>query len=197
MVDDHVRSRLGLAAAVAQAGGAVVGECGSAEAAPGLIATMRPDVAIFAVGLGDGDGISAARTAMATTPCPIVLFSSHRDDRFVRRAVEAGVMGFLLKPLRAEEVSPVLDLAVARFTDIQELRRTLASRKLIEKAKGLLMQRRGLTEDEAFRLLRTTAMNQRRPMGEVAQAVLLAESLGGESEAAVGSPGGRKEVRTI
>jgi AmiR/NasT family two-component response regulator len=200
VVDDHVQSRNGLAAAVTQAGGAVVAECGSAEEAPGLIATIRPDVAIFAVGLGDGDGIAAARAVMAATPCPIVLFTSHRGDSFVKRAAEAGVMTFLLKPLRAEEVSPVLDLAVARFGDIQELRRSLASRKLIERAKGLLMKRRGIAEDDAFRLLRTTAMNQRRPMAEVAQAVLLAESLGtegpgdGEVRAGVTRPGA---VRTL
>src|SRR5438128_8926261 len=103
VVDDHVQSRTGLAAAVTQAGGAVVAECGSAEEAPGLIATVRPDVAIFAVGLGDGDGIAAARAAMAATPCPIVLFTSHRGDSFVKRAAEGGVMAFLLKPLRAEE----------------------------------------------------------------------------------------------
>ena len=157
-------------------------ECDTAAEAPGLIATIRPDVAIFAVGLGDGDGIAAARTVMAVAdaPCPIVLFTSHRGDSFVRRAAAAGVMAFLLKPLRADEVAPVLDLAAARFADIQELRKSLASRKLIERAKGLLMKRRGIDEDDAFRLLRTTAMNQRRPMVEVAQAVLLADSLATE-----------------
>jgi response regulator NasT len=178
IVDDHARSRFELGDAVARAGGAVVAECGTAGEAPGLIATIRPDVAIFAVGLGDGDGIAAARTVIA--PCPIVLFTSHRGDSFVRRAAEAGVMAFLLKPLRADEVSPVLDLAIARFADIQELRQSLASRKLIERAKGLLMKRRGIPEEDAFRLLRTAAMNQRRPMVEVAQAVLLAESVGTE-----------------
>jgi len=180
VVDDHARSRFELGDAVARAGGVVAAEGGTAGEAPGLIATIRPDVAIFAVGLGDGDGISAARTVMAATPCPIVLFTSHRGDSFVRRAAEAGVMAFLLKPLRADEVSPVLDLAVARFADIQDLRQSLASRKLIERAKGLLMKRRGIPEEDAFRLLRTAAMNQRRPMVEVAQAVLLAESVGTE-----------------
>jgi response regulator NasT len=178
VVDDHARSRFELGDAVARAGGAVVAECGTAGEASGLIATIRPDVAIFAVGLGEGDGIAAARTV--TAPCPIVLFTSHHGDTFVRRAAEAGVMAFLLKPLRADEVPPVLDLAIARFADIQELRQSLASRKLIERAKGLLMKRRGIPEEDAFRLLRTAAMNQRRPMVEVAQAVLLAESLGTE-----------------
>jgi response regulator NasT len=182
VVDDHARSRFELGDAVARAGGVVAAECGTAGEAPGLITTIRPDVAIFAVGLGDGDGIAAARTVMAVAdaPCPIVLFTSHRGDSFVRRAAEAGVMAFLLKPLRADEVSPVLDLAIARFGDIKELRQSLASRKLIERAKGLLMKRRGIPEEDAFRLLRTAAMNQRRPMVEVAQAVLLAESVGTE-----------------
>jgi response regulator NasT len=134
---------------------------------------------------------------MAATPCPIVLFTSHRGDGFVKRAADAGVMGFLLKPLRAAEVAPVLDLAIARFADIQDLRRTLASRKLIERAKGLLMKRRGLDEDDAFRLLRTTAMNQRRPMAEVAHAVLVAESLADERPREAVAPASMRRVRTL
>jgi response regulator NasT len=106
-------------------------------------------------------------------------------------------MGFLLKPLRAAEVAPVLDLAIARFADIQDLRRTLASRKLIERAKGLLMKRRGLDEDDAFRLLRTTAMNQRRPMAEVAHAVLVAESLADERPREAVAPASMRRVRTL
>jgi response regulator NasT len=197
VVDDHLRSRVELLAAVTHAGGAVVAECSAADEAPELISRMQPDVAIFAVGLGDGDGIAAAQAVMAATPCPIVLFTSHRGDGFVKRAADAGVMGFLLKPLRAAEVAPVLDLAIARFADIQDLRRTLASRKLIERAKGLLMKRRGLDEDDAFRLLRTTAMNQRRPMAEVAHAVLVAESLADERPREAVAPASMRRVRTL
>ncbi|MBI2207523.1 MAG: ANTAR domain-containing protein [Candidatus Rokubacteria bacterium] len=172
VVDDHVKSRTALTAAITGAGGHVIGESGSARDAPDLIARLRPDVAVLAVG--------AAKAVLDATPCPIVLFTSHRDDALVRRASEAGVMAFLLKPLRAQELAPVLDLAIARFTDIQALRRELAARKIIERAKGLLMRRHGLSEEDAFRMLRSAAMRQRRPMADVAEAVLLAESLARE-----------------
>jgi two-component system, response regulator PdtaR len=176
VVDDHARSRADLAAAIAQAGGVVAGESESARRAPSLVTDVRPDVAVFAVGLGDGDGVTAAATVMATTPCPIVLCSSHCHDSLIERAGRAGVMAYLLKPLRSEELPPVLDLAVARFGELQELRQRLAARKLIERAKGLLMARQGLTEEDAFRALRAAAMNQRRPMVAIAQAVLSSES---------------------
>lgn len=167
--------------AIEQAGGVVAARSASAGDAVELIRRVRPDVAIFAVGLGDGDGVEAAQAVMAGTPCPIVLFTSHRDDALIARAATAGVMAYLLKPLRAEELPPALDLAIARFGEIRDLRERLESRKLIERAKGLLMARRGLAEDEAFRVLRRTAMNRRRSMAEIAQAVILSESMAKEA----------------
>lgn len=154
---------------------------GAAGEAPELIARTRPDAAIFAVGLAGGDGIGAAAAVMAATPCPIVLLTGHREDDLIRRATRAGVMGYLLKPLRPEELPPALDLAIARFAEIRELRERLAARKLIERAKGVLMTRQGLTEDEAFRALRRAAMDRRRSIAEIAEAVLVAESTGRET----------------
>jgi two-component system, response regulator PdtaR len=95
----------------------------------------------------------------------------------VARAQAAGVMAYLIKPLRAAELAPALDLAVARFHETSRLRRTLEERKVIERAKGRLMERMNLTEDEAFRRLRRAAMNSRRPMVEVARALLVSESI--------------------
>jgi two-component system, response regulator PdtaR len=181
ILDDHGPSREDLAAAVVAAGGAVAETAEDASAAVGVVARARPDVAVFAVGLRDGDGIDAAAAVMAADPCPIVLCTRRRGDALIERARRAGVMGYLLKPLRAEELPPVLDLAIARFAEIRDLRQRLEARKLIERAKGLLMTRQGLAEDEAFRVLRRTAMNRRRSMAEVAQAVILAESMGREA----------------
>jgi response regulator NasT len=181
ILDDHGPSRSDLAAAVVAAGGAVAETAEDASAAVGVVGRARPDVAVFAVGLRDGDGIDAAAAVMAADPCPIVLCTRRRGDALIERARRAGVMGYLLKPLRAEELPPVLDLAIARFAEIRDLRQRLEARKLIERAKGLLMTRQGLSEEEAFRVLRRTAMNRRRSMAEVAQAVILAESMGREA----------------
>lgn len=177
ILDDHERSRVALRAAIWAAGGEVVGEAIRCADAVPLIKRATPDVAIFAVGLPDGDGIDAAAHAIVTTDCPVVLFTSHTDAELVTRAREAGVMAYLLKPLRAAELAPALDVAIARFAENRQLRQTLEGRKHIERAKGALMARFGLTEDEAFRRLRRAAMDSRKPMVEIAKALLVSESV--------------------
>jgi response regulator NasT len=108
-----------------------------------------------------------------------VLFTSRSDPTLIERARRAGVMAYLLKPLRAPELAPALDLAIARFQETRQLRQSLDDRKLIERAKGALMTRFGLTEEQAFRRLRRTAMDNRRPMVEIAKALLVSESVAG------------------
>jgi response regulator NasT len=177
IVDDHERSRAAVRAAVWAAGGEIVGEAHRcADAAP-MLERVRPSVAIFAVGLPDSDGIDGAAEVSARGTCPVVLFTSHTDDALVERAREAGAMAYLLKPLRPAELAPALDLAIARWQETRVLRQRLEERKVIERAKGTMMQRHGLSEDEAFRRLRRAAMDTRRPMVEVARAVLVSESV--------------------
>jgi len=177
IVDDHERSRAAVRAAVWAAGGEVVGEAlRRVDAAP-LVTRVAPDVAIFAVGLPDGDGVQAAAEIIESGACAVVLFTSHTDDALVQRASAAGVMAYLVKPLRTAQLAPTLDIAVARFREGQKLRQALEDRKIIERAKGMLMTRLALSEDEAFRRLRRAAMENRRPMVEIARAVLVSESV--------------------
>ena len=184
IVDDHAPSRAATAEAVSSQGGQVLGNGSRAEDALRLIDAHRPDVLICAVGLPETDGVEITRKVMAATTCPVVLLTSHTDPEVSARAIEAGALGFLVKPLRAEELGPALDLAVSRFREMQAvrrenetLRRSLEGRKLIERAKGILMQRLGLSEPEAFRKIQKTAMDSRKPMTEIAQALLLTEEL--------------------
>lgn len=177
ILDDHERSRAALRAAIWAAGGEVVGEALRCADAVPLIKRTSPDVAIFAVGLSDGDGIETAAHVIETADCPVVLFTSHTDALLVQRAREAGVMAYLLKPLRAAELAPALDLAIARFGENRQLRETLEGRKFIERAKGTLMARFGLSEEDAFRRLRRAAMDSRKPMVDIAKALLVSESL--------------------
>jgi response regulator NasT len=121
---------------------------------------------------------------MQTRPLPIVLVTSHYDPATVERAKIAGIMGYLVKPLRREELSPAIELAITRFQDFVSLRAenatlkdNLEARKLIERAKGLLMDQRKLTEEQAYSLIKKTSMNMRKPMADVAQAILLAGGL--------------------
>jgi AmiR/NasT family two-component response regulator len=177
ILDDHEPSRAALRGAISVAGGEVAGEASRCADADALITRTIPDVAIFAVGLPDGDGIEAAARVGATTDCPVVLFTSHTGDDFVERARKAGVMAYLLKPLRPAELAPALDVAIARFKETRRLRQTLEGRKVIERAKGSLMARFGLTEEDAFRRLRRAAMDSRKPMVEIAKALLVSESV--------------------
>lgn len=179
ILDDHERSRSALRAAIWAAGGEVTGEALRCADALALVERSKPTVAIFAVGLPDGDGTETAADVIACGTCPVVLFTSHTDDMLVERATAAGVMAYLLKPLRPAELAPALDLAVARWEEARTLRQRLDERKIIERAKGTLMVRHGLTEDEAFKRLRRTAMDSRRPMVEIARAVLVSESVAG------------------
>lgn len=185
IVDDHAASRAAVAEAVTAQGGQVVGNGSRAEDVLRLVDKHRPDVVVLAVGLPDGDGVQAAREVMTVAACPVVLVIGQTDAPVVARAVDAGVLGFLAKPVRAEELGPALDVAIHRFRDIETmrrenetLRRKLESRKLVERAKGILMRRLGLSEPEAFRRIQKTAMDTRRPMADVAQALLLTEEVG-------------------
>jgi len=135
----------------------------------------------MAVGLPDIDGIQAASDMMRAQPLPVVLITSHYDAATIERAKQAGVMGYLVKPLRAEELGPTIELAITRFQDFLSLREenstlkvNLEARKLIERAKGLLMEQRKLTEEQAYTLIKKTSMNMRKPMVDVAQAIILA-----------------------
>jgi AmiR/NasT family two-component response regulator len=182
IIDDHPPSRAAVAGAVTLQGGHVVGNGSRVEDAPLLVNAHRPDVAILAVGLTDGDGIEAAGLLAEAFPCPVVLITSHTDVEITARAAEAGVLALLAKPLRQEELGPALDLAVSRFHDLQAarreneaLKRKLESRKLVERAKGVLIRRFGLSEPEAYRRIQKAAMDTRRPMAEVARTLLVTE----------------------
>lgn len=175
IVDDHERSRSALRAAIWAAGGEVVGESVRCADALAMVRRAAPDVVICAAGLPDGDGAQAA-AQLTANDWPVVLFTSHTDEGLVERARSAGIMAYLLKPLRPAELAPALDLAIARFTETRQLRQTLEDRKIIERAKGTLMARLGLTEDDAFKRLRRAAMDSRKPMVEVARALLVSEN---------------------
>ncbi len=183
MIDDHVPSRTLVRAAVAVAGGAVVAEADTADAGIELVAQERPDAAVIAVGLPDRDGIEAAAQIERRSPCPVVVLTSHADRELIERARQAGAMAYLVKPLRSEELAPAVELAIARFAELARagreaaaLRQALEDRKTIERAKGLLMDRFGLAEAVAFRLLQKTAMDRRVAIVSLAERLIAGEN---------------------
>lgn len=165
-----------LRAAVEDAGGVVAVEAPLRLDAVAVMKETRPDVVIMAPSL-EGVGESALMPRItARLDCPAVLFTRDTGQRVVKQANRAGVMGFMLKPLRAAELAPTLDLALARFREMRRLHQARADRPLVDRAKGKLMTDRQLSEAEAFRWLRRQAMDSRQRLADIAREVLAADS---------------------
>jgi response regulator NasT len=184
IVDDSRSSRVLLRDALKGLDCSVVCEAAEAQEGLDLTRSTQPDLIFMAVGLPGADGITAARQIMEEVPTPIVILTSHRDSQTIRRATEAGVMAYLIKPVREEELQPAVEMAIGRFTEFMTLRqenaglkRALEERKVIERAKGILMERERLAEGEAFTRIRKASMKSRRPMVEIARALLTAEEV--------------------
>jgi response regulator NasT len=179
VLDEDDRSRTALETAIVSAGGRTAAGSTRCPGALELVQRAGADVAIVSSDLPDGDAIAVAAETTSRACCPVVLLGRDATPDLVARALRAGVMGFLLKPLRRRQLAPTLDLAVARFHEARRLKRALEDRKVIERAKGRLMDLEGLGEDEAYRRLRTAAMNTRRPLVEVARELLATHAQAG------------------
>src|SRR5438876_12159997 len=162
-----------------RAGLEVCAEARDGEEAVELARLHEPDLAIMDVKMPRLDGIGAARRILDERPIPIVMLTAYGQDELVSRAVEAGVFGYLVKPFREQDLLPAIRTARARHEELSALREqadslaeALASRKAIERAKGLLMERESLNEQEAFARLRKASQLSGRPMRVVAEALI-------------------------
>lgn len=160
----------------------VVGEVGDGRSAVNLARELKPDVVIMDIKMPDMDGIEAAKAMTQEKIAPVLLLTAYAQRDLVDRAKEAGVVGYLVKPFREQEIVPAIEIALARFGEFRELEKevgdlneTLETRKVVDRAKGILMDSQGLTEQEAFRKIQKMSMNTRKPMKEIAQAIVLAQ----------------------
>lgn len=149
-----------------------------------LLRQAEPDILIIDLDLPDRDTIEQLRVASRERPRPIVMFVDQSDNEAMKAAVSAGVSAYVVDGLTPSRVKPILDIAVARFQEFDSLRReldiaktSLAERKLIDRAKGILMRARGLSEEDAYNLLRSKAMNEQKKVAEIAQSVITASEL--------------------
>ncbi|HSS54609.1 MAG TPA: response regulator [Gaiellales bacterium] len=168
-----------------RAGFEVVAEARDGREAVALAAEHQPDLAVMDVKMPELDGIEAARQMLEQRQIPIVMLTAFSEAALVGRAVDAGVFGYLVKPFRESDLLPAIEAARARHAELQalrdeagSLRDALEARKLIERAKGLLMEKDGLSEGEAFARLRSASQQTGRPLREVAQAVCAAFGAG-------------------
>jgi two-component system, response regulator PdtaR len=185
IAEDESVIRMDLREEVQSQGYLVVGDAGDGESAVNLARELRPDLVLMDIRMPVMDGIEAARVLTAERLAPVVLLTGFSDDELIERAREAGVVAYITKPLRPTDLKPAVEIALARFQEFRELEgqvktleEQLATRKVVEKAKGMLMTKFSLSENEAFRRIQKLSMNNRKSMREVAEAILLAESLG-------------------
>jgi two-component system, response regulator PdtaR len=176
--EDESIIRLDLRAQLERAG-YEVHEARDGEEAVALAASTEPDLAIMDVKMPGIDGIEAARQMRERRPLPIVMLTAYGHETLVRRAADAGAFAYLTKPFREQDLLPALETARARHAELESLREeagslaeALAARKVIERAKGLLMQKERLTEQEAFARLRRASQVSGRPMKVIAEAVV-------------------------
>jgi len=155
----------------------------------GRIAALEPDVIVIDLENPNRDMLENMFQLSRAVKRPIAMFVDRSDRDSIEQAIEAGVSAYVVDGLRRERVKPILDMAISRFNaysrlerELEDARSALQSRKVIDQAKGLLMRSRGMSEEDAYALLRKTAMNQNRKISEVAQSLVLAADMLGKGE---------------
>ena len=184
VADDESIIRMDLKEMLTALGYLVVGEAGDGISSVNLARELKPDLVIMDIKMPDLDGIAAAKVLTEERIAPVLLLTAFSQTELVEGAKEAGVVGYVVKPFREAELVPAIEVALARFKEFRalekeqlSLRETLETRKLVERAKGILMDSQGLKEAEAFRKIQKLSMNTRRSMREIAEAILLAHEV--------------------
>lgn len=179
VAEDEALIRLDLVEMLREEGYQVVGEAADGEDAVRLATELKPDLVILDVKMPKMDGIEAAAHIVRDRIAPVVILTAFSQRDLVERARDAGAMAYLVKPFAKKDLVPAIELAMSRFSELQALEKEVAdlaerleARKVVERAKGLLMTKQGMTEPEAFRWIQRTAMDRRATMKAVAQAVL-------------------------
>ena len=180
IADDEAVVRMDLREMLEESGYEVVGEASDGERAVELGEERKPDLAILDIKMPKMNGLEAAEKLMEKGVATLVL-TAYTDREFIDRAKEIGVLAYLVKPFNKESLIAAIEMAMARFRELQELRKEVSSlrealevRKLVERAKGLLMKHLGISEEDAYRYLQKRSMEYRKPMKEVAEAVIIA-----------------------
>jgi len=180
IADDESVIRMDLKEMLASLGYLVVGEAGDGESAVNLARELHPDLVIMDIKMPGVDGIQAARMLTEEHIAPVLLLTAFSQQELVEDAKAAGVVGYIVKPFRDSELLPAIEVCLARYREFSELQReagtlreTLEARKVIDRAKGVLMDTQSLSEADAFRRIQKLSMNARKSMKEVAEAILL------------------------
>ncbi|GAA2401878.1 response regulator [Streptomyces glaucosporus] len=179
IAEDEALIRLDLKEMLEEEGYTVVGEAGDGQTAVELAREHRPDLVILDVKMPVLDGISAAEKIAGESIAPVLMLTAFSQRELVERARDAGAMAYLVKPFSKSDVVPAIEMAVSRFNEMKvlsqevaDLTQRLETRKLVDRAKGVLQTQYGLTEPAAFRWIQKTSMDRRLSMRQVAEAVI-------------------------
>ena len=179
IADDDALIRMDLAEMLVEEGFEVVGEAGDGARAASLALELRPDLVILDVKMPVKDGIAAATEIAEQQIAPVIILTAYSERELIQRAIDAGAMTYLAKPFSNATLLPAIELAAARYAEVVALRADIAdanerleARKVIDRAKGLLMTQAKMTEPQAFRWLQRTAMDRRTSMDTVARDVI-------------------------
>jgi response regulator NasT len=184
IADDESIRLLSLGSQLAALGHHVVAEATRGDEAVHLAAQHKPDLAILDIKMPVMDGIEAAERITQARPIPIILLTAYSEAQLVERAARANISAYLMKPVAEDDLLPAITLALTRFEEFASLRREVAdlrealeARKVVEKAKGILMRRLDLSEEEAFKRLQKQSQDTNRKLSEVAEAIVMADRM--------------------
>jgi AmiR/NasT family two-component response regulator len=179
IAEDEAIIRLDLRETLEEEGYQVVGETGRGDQAVELVRTLQPDLAILDIKMPHMDGLEAARIISQERICGVLMLTAFSQREVVEDARDAGALAYLVKPYQKSDLIPAIEVAIGRFRELQQLTgevdalgEQLEARKIIDRAKGLLIDECGLKESEAFTFIQRTAMSERSRMREVAERVL-------------------------
>ena len=185
VADDESIVRMDLREMLESLGYLVVGEAGDGESALHLSRELKPNIVVMDIKMPGMDGIEAGRILTEERIAPVLLLTAYSQQDLVERAKEAGVMAYIVKPFHEADLAPAIEVALQRWNEfrslekeVEDLKEALETRKLVDRAKGILMDSQGLSEADAFRRIQKTSMDQRKPMKEVAEAIVLAHEAG-------------------
>lgn len=184
IADDESIIRMDLKALLEEMGHAVVGEAADGQKALEMTRSLKPDVVILDIKMPVMDGLDAAKIISEEKIAPVVLLTAYSDKDLIERAKGAGVYGYLVKPFQESDLLPAIEIALSRYLEMHDLESTvgdlenkLETRKVVDRAKGILIDKYQMSESDAFRRIQQQSMNQRRSMKEIADAIIIAHEI--------------------
>lgn len=179
IAEDEAIIRLDLKETLEEEGYDVVGETGRGDKAVDLVRELRPDLAILDIKMPGMDGLEASRLISSAKICPVVLLTAFSQREIVEQARDAGALAYIVKPFQKSDLVPAIEVALGRFREIQllasevgALEEQLETRKLIDRAKGVLIDKSGLSESDAYAFIQRSAMSERARMKDIAERIL-------------------------